>query len=304
MATIKIKDADLTDRYYAVTGEGTTVNPYQNVAPSFEISHAINEVFSTYGDVVSVWEKAKSLREFGRNATVGTSFETIAEFQGTTANETFVTTNIVDSIVSSSSSDTSQTIVIEGHTVDGSGNLTFVSQEAVLTGQTEVTLTTPLARVTRAYVKSSGTFGTTPAALVGTVYIYDNTGGISSGVPVTPAATKITISAGQTQSQKCATSISSTDYYFIENFAADIGVTGGSAVRVECLIEIRDIFNGGVWRPIGRNIELTVGQNGVVQKFNPLLIVPKNHDIRVVAKTNANTAEVTAQFSGYLAIVT
>lgn len=262
-----------------------------------------NEIYKTYGDVVSFMEKGKTLTKFGDNLTVGTSFETVATFQGTTANETFVTTNIIDSIVSDSASDTSQTIVIEGHTTDVSGNLTFVSQEKALTGQTEATLDTPLARATRMYVKASGTFGTDPTALVGNVYVYDNTGGIASGVPNTPAATKCMIVAGETQSNKCATSISSTDYWAISLFKASIGNSGGSASYVTLRIERRDVANGGAWRPLGGDINVIVGQPSPPFIYDNPLIIPTNHDVRVVAKTDSNTAEVTSLLHGLLATV-
>ena len=268
---------------------------------SSRILHAESVVLEAYGDTVSVADKAKDLNKFGRNLVVGTSPETIGEFQGAVGNETFVTTNIIDSIVSSSASDTTQTIVIEGHTVDGSGNLTFVVQEAALNGQTEVTLGTPLARASSAYVKASGTFGTTPAALAGTVSIYDNTDGISGGVPVTAAATKLLISAGDTQSEKCATALSSTDYWFISHFSAGIGKAGGSASRVAVRAEVRDLPNGGAWLPIGREIILIPDVIGRTIQFDPFLIVPKNHDVRVVASTDSNTAEVFAELGGYLA---
>lgn len=266
-----------------------------------DIMQAQNVVFNTYGDVVSVGEKAKNLNKFGADYTATSTFGTVAILQGTAINETFVTTNIIDSIVSSSASDTTQTITIEGHIADGSGNLTFVVQDAVLNGQTEVTLTTPLARCSRLTVKGTGTFGSTPANLVGSVYCYDNTDGITAGVPNTDAATKAMLLPGDTQNQKCATSISSTDYWFIATFGAGVGVSGGSASRVEFKLQIRDVENGGAWIPLGREIVIDVDQNGENIQLSPYLIVPKNHDFRVQAKTNANTAQVFAEIDGYLA---
>lgn len=276
-----------------------------------KVRQAINEVLSAYGDTVSVEAKAKSLYKFGRNRTVGTSWETVAEQQSTEANETFVSTNIIDSIVSSNAGDT-QTITVEGHTIDASGNLTFVSQNIALTGQTPATLTTPLARATRAFVAPSGTFNSPPAALAGNVSVYDDTDGESSGVPTTASATKLLIIAGETQSEKAATSISQTDYWFIGYFAAGIGVSGGNAAigvsggnaaRVTVRMETRDVPNGGVWRPMGVDVALVVGQPAPPVPFPALRIVPKNHDWRIVAKSDANTAEVFAEAGGVLAAV-
>lgn len=267
------------------------------------IRHAINVISGTYGDTVSVEAKAKSLNKFGRTTNADSAVRTtIGAFQGSVVNETFVSTNIVDSIVSDSASDT-ETIVVEGHTIDGSGNLTFVSQEATLTGTTEVTLSTPLARATRAYVKA-GTFGSPASDLVGNVYIYDNTDGISSGVPVTAAATKCMITAGDNQSEKCATAVSQSDYWLITSLTVAIAGSSASTVNVEFEIEARDVANGGVWRPLGAKISIRAGSNSVFhENFFPYFIIPKNHDVRAVATSNTNNTEVIADIQGVLAAV-
>lgn len=302
MSTIKIIDGESNEKIYQTVGQGNATYPLMSVVPDYKLALAIAEIESTYNDVVNIHKKAKSLIKFGRNKSIGNSFETLAEFQGSVANETFVSTNIIDSIVSSNAGD-NQTIVIEGHTIDGVGNLTFVVQEAILNGQSEVVLGTALARVNRAYVKSSGVFNTIPADLAGTVSIYDNTDGITAGIPDTDAATKLVIKAGETQSQKCATSISSQDYWILTHFGAAIGIAGNSSNYAEVRIEIKDIFNGGVWRPIGRTISLVPNSIGRGFDFEPCLIIPKNHDIKVVAKVNSGTAEIYAQIGGYLAII-
>ena len=261
---------------------------------------------ATYGTKVSVWQKGKALGKFGRNRTVGTSYETVAEFQGATAQETFVTTNIIDSISSSDAADTSKSFVIEGHTISTTGELPFVIQTATTDatdGRTKVALTTPLARATRIYLKASGTFASPQTTHAGTIYVYDDTDGITIGVPNTAAATKILLLPGETQSEKCSTSISDKDFWFIDRFNASIGNSGGGANRVTLRIETRRVSEGGAWRPTGSEIVLVVGQSAVEREFVPVLVVPSNSDVRVVAKSNLNTAEVSAQISGFLAIV-
>lgn len=272
-----------------------------------DIAQAEAVVYSTYGDTVSVAAKAKNLNKFGRNRVVSTTYETVAEFQGTTSEETFVSTNLIDSISSSASGDTSKTYTIEGQTIDGNGNLTFVVQNATTDasdGQTKVALTTPLARATRMYLAASGTFNSPQTVHSGVIYVYDDTDGISGGVPVTAAATKILLLAGQTQSEKCATAISQSDYWFLTGFSAGVGNAGAASVSyITCQIQTRDVANGGVWRPLGHEIVLVPDQTGVQRSFSPFLIVPKNHDVRVQAKTDTSNAEVFAQLSGYLAAV-
>lgn len=260
------------------------------------------------GTGVSVVSKAKDLVKFGRNNAVGTTFETVAVFQGTTANETFVSTNLIDSIASTDqTNDVGLTITIEGHTIDASGNLTFTVQSVTLDGtdaRTEVALTTPLARATRAYVANSGTFDSPQAVPTGTIYVYDNTDGQTAGVPTTAAATKLVIEAGETQSEKCATSVSYKDFWFIETISASISTATGPTTIITARVEIRDVFNGGVWRPMGKDFTLFDGQNGVTFDYEPLLIVPPNHDVRLRAKTDAGSSGVYGSIQGFLAIVT
>lgn len=273
---------------------------------SGDIARAEDVVLSTYGDTVSVSEKAKHLNKWGDNNSVGTSWETIMSLQGSETNETFVSTNLIDSVSSSDAADTSLTITIEGHTIDGSGNLTFAVQDVTTDasdGRTKVTLSTPLARATRAYVKNSGTFNSPQSAPAGNIYIYDDTDGITNGVPNTAAATKMMLDIGYTQSEKCATTISATDYWFISYFSAAISDASPTAGLITCRIERRDVANGGVWRPMGRDIILVAGGQGGVIEFSPYLIVPKNHDIRVRAQTDTGTAEIHAEVGGYLAEV-
>lgn len=298
-AGIATNTADIATNVGDIAALDIRVTDLENLGA---VAQAERVVLSTYGETVSVADKKKNLNKFGSNLSVGTTFETVSRQQGASINETYVSTNIVGSIVSSSVTDT-QTMVVEGHTIDGSGNLTFVVQEATLNGQAEVALPSPMARANRIYVKPSGVFNAPQAAITGTVSVYDNTGGVTSGVPNVDAATKVLLLPGEVQSEKCATSTSATDYWFISTFVGGIGNAGGSASRVTFRIETRDVAGGGVWRPQGRVIVVNVGENAESESFDPLLIVPKSHDIRVVAATDSNTAEVFAELRGVLAVV-
>lgn len=160
-----------------------------------------------------------------------------------------------------------------------------------------------MARANRMFVANSGTFNSPQSALAGNVYVYDSTDGETAGVPDTAAATKILVRAGETQSQKAASSISSADYYFITGLSAAIGGAGGNANRVTIRLERRDVANGGVWRPTDRNIILPVAGAGVKIDFDPIVIIPPNHDFRIRAKTDSNTADVQASVFGSLAII-
>lgn len=276
----------------------------QELFDGMDITQAQNVIMGTYGDTVSVATKKKNLNKFGRTVNADSGIKTtVGIFQGSVVNETHVSTNVIDSIVSSDAGDTTQDIAIEGHTIDGSGVLTFVSQTVSLNGQTEVTLGTPLARVSRAYVANSGVFDSPFAALAGNVSVYDNTDGITAGVPNTAAATKIIIEAGKTQSEKCATSISGTDYWLLSSFHATIEESGPAAAA-DFYVETRDIENGGVWRPLGVELSLdTAAMPSGAIEFRPFRIIPKNHDVRVYVVSDTNNTQVDAELEGYLAEV-
>lgn len=244
--------------------------------------YAIREIEESYG--VRVYPKSKSLLKFGESDTIGTSYELV---WGQGGAETDPTTNAISHISSSSGSDT-QAITIEGHTVDGSGNFTFVTQSVTLTGQTKKALTTSLARCSRAYVS-----GTT--ANVGDVYIYEDDT-VTAGVPATASKIHAKIDAGLNQTFKAKTTFSSTDYFI---------VTGGygsleekTAAVVDFIFEVRQ--KGSVYRPI-----MTLSTNGapIIYNFKPYGIVPANADVRVRARADGAGTNVGCGFSGVICSV-
>lgn len=252
----------------------------------YKVAQAINQIANTYGDKVTVDGKGKTLRKFGRNNAVGSSFETVWQTGG---DETYATTNAIDTISSSNSGDT-QAVRIEGHAIDN-GELTFVVQSATLNGQNKVVLSTPLARITRLYNN-----GTTDFA--GTIYGYEDDT-VTAGVPQTTSKIHMTVTEGN-QSEKAATSISKDDYYIVTN--AQFFVFTKTAETVEFIGEIREV---GTTNKVWRRIYSTVASNTQTysETFDPPFIIPKNHDIRVRAKSDGTTVEVGASFNGYLAKV-
>ena len=272
---------------YSVNGEW---KPMTSLTP---IEYAEDIIREQYGVNTSVELRATPISKFGRNLTVGATEETVAEFEGTVANEAYVSTNLIDTVVSTSASDTMICVLI-GFTIDGLGNLTSVSQDVTFAGTTPVPLVTPMARAVRMYVKPSGVFNAPQSLPVGNLYVYDN-------ADATTARTKLMILAGNSQTEKCATCTSSTDYAFISEFCLGIGDSGNQTDVVTARIEARDISGGGVWRPMGGEVTIPPGENRIFATFNPLMIVQPNHDIRVVARTDAGTAEVYATVRGGLA---
>jgi len=270
-----VKDANASDKYFQTLEDGTSANPFQSVVPDYQLAHAQNVIFDTYGDTVSIWDKAKTLSKFGKNSDLDTGTrETIWETGG---DETLKTANDIDVIVSSNAGDT-QSVVIEGHTISGT-DLTFVVQTLTLNGTTNVSLTTPLARVTRAYNNGSTDFA-------GTITVKDN-----------GSTTHLTINGadGQNQSRKCQTSLSQFDYYIVTGLSG--GVIGSVSATVTFEFQVKEI--GKVWRTIREFNSSTYTE----EKLTTPIIVKPNSDVRMVGLSGTNNTKAIASFSGYLASI-
>ena len=253
--------------------------------PDGRLVQAEREIEATYGDRVSVDRKAKSLLKFGKSAELGTSgLETVWTLGG---NETYVSSNDI-SHISSSSGDT-QEIYVEGHTVDD-GEFTFVTQTATLSGNTKVSLDTPLARVSR--VSNNGS-----TEVVGRVVVYEDTT-VSGGVPTDETKIHIDMVDGHQQSFKAATTLSKEDYYVMTGFYG--AVSAKKSAAADFYIEIRN--PNGVFLPKACFTASSTGGNSDIS-LDPAIIVPKNSDIRVRCDTETNQAVVFGIFKGYLAKV-
>lgn len=267
-------------------------NPSTDIARQYEdclLTQAANDIYRSTGDVISTTDKAKTLAKFGRFDAVGTSFVTLQNEGG---DETYVSTNSIDTISSSDAGDNQDTVV-EGHTISN-GKLTFyssaVSEETItIDGQNKVTLPTPLARVTRLYNN-----GTTDFA--GDIYVYEDDT-VTSGVPQTASKIHMKVSEGN-QSEKCSTSISDADYYIIKSFTGYC--FDKATATVEFIGELRSV---GTTNKVFRRVFSTAGSNGqpTTVYFDPPFIVPRNTDIRVRAQADGANTDVGAQFTGYLA---
>ena len=241
------------------------------------ITRAIKNIEADYGDVVSVDSKNKSLIKFGVNTDIDSGItETVWEVGG---NETYPTGNNIDIVTSTSGSDT-QEVIIEGHTLSGS-DLTFVTQTATLNGAADVTLSTPLYRANRMYNNGSTDFA-------GIVTVEDN------GTSV-----NLQVQAGDVnQSLKCATSLSSTDYWIVT--ALDIGVRRTNTAAVDFELQVREY--GKVWRT-RYFMSDSSNAGGKLFQLNPCIIIKKNSDIRMVATSLVNNVGVTASIHGVLASI-
>lgn len=259
------------------------------------VPYAGQIVKDTYGDVVSVARKSKELRKWGLNSAVGTSKSVIMTMKVGINEETMASSNAITTVISSSTSDTGGIAVdlYEGHDWNG-GELSFVVENTntALTGRTAVTLPTALVRCTRARL-------TQPCA--GDVYFYQG-GATTNGVPDTGNQIHLIIPAGEIQSQKASTSVSNEDYWFI--FDATASVLEKTASWAQFRIEIKSATAANnSWYPITQWVGVSDSSGTISLLGNgDFLIVPKNHDVRIVAIANA-TISTAAGMSGPLALV-
>lgn len=257
--------------------------------PDGRLVQAEREIYQTFGEVVSVDQKSKSLVRFGKSAALTTgSLQTVWTVGG---NETYVSDNIIDSISSSSTSDT-ELIYIEGHTVSGTGQdqkFTFVTQRVQLNGQTRVALSVPLARVSLAY-NDNGT------PLVGRVAVYENTP-LTGGIPTNVTKIHIDIPLGLQESFKAATTFSDNDYYILTGGFGSVSLKQDGAA--DFYLEIRE--PGKIFRQVS-GISATNAGPWIIN-LDPAVVIPKNCDVRVRAETSVNNLVVFTNFQGYLAKV-
>jgi len=258
--------------------------------PDGRLVQAEREIQATFGDVVSIDKKAKSLLKFGKSAELSAdTMETIWSLGG---NETYVQDNLIDSIVSSGAADNEE-IYIECHTVEGTGadqKFTFLTQTVTLDGQNRVPLPTPVARVSTAY-NNNGT------ELTGSVYVYQETP-LTNGVPQDLTKVHEHIPQGFQQSFKAATTFSDEDYYVLTGGFGS--VSNKQAASVDFYLEVRTA--GKVFRQGAAVSASSTGGSWDIN-LDPCIIIPKNADIRITCETSTQGAVVFGSFKGYLAKV-
>ena len=258
--------------------------------PDARLVQAEREIQSTFGDVVSIDKKAKSLLKFGKSAELNAdTMETVWSYGG---HETYVNDNLIDSISSSNVADNEE-IYLECHTVEGTGTdqkFTFMTQTINLNGQSRVPLPTPVARVSKAY-NNNGT------ELVGGVYVYEDTP-LTNGVPQDRTKVHAHIPQGFQQSFKAATTFSDQDYYIITGGFGS--VSNKQAASVDFYLEVRTA--GKIFRQGAAVSASSTGGSWQID-LDPCIIIPRNADIRITCETGSQGAVVFGSFKGYLAKV-
>ena len=257
----------------------------------FWLEKAIVDIQNKYGHSVSVHKKSDNLLKFGRSEAVSTTTKTtLMTLPSGVFNETYVTDNLITTVSSASALDTAANnasdIIITGCTVDGSGNFTFVEQTAALNGTAQITLTTPLSRADRIYNADS-------AEMTGPVYVYE-TGTATAGVPDTSAAVHLMLRGGEQQSEKCAVTIPSDEYWIVMGVYGD--TLEKSAANAEIAFEVR--LKGKVFR---KQFDLSASEKtGSFRRSPPYIIIRPNSDVRMRALASGLNTQVSGGMFGTL----
>lgn len=276
MSTIQIKDGADVTRHYNTIEAGTSGEPHEPVLPPYAVTYSIGRVFADDGVTVSVQERAASSFEFGVNSDIGTSLETVWLTGG---NETFLSANSINRVVSDDAGDT-QDVIIFGHTISGN-DFTLVEQTATLNGTSAVTLSTPLARVHRMLNNDNTDFA-------GDITIFINAG-----------ATYMTVASVANQSTKCSFTTASDEYLFVT--AITFSASRSNTAKVDFLFQVRN--EGKSFRTVFRGLATDTSGTHFIELAIPLIVKP-NSDMRVQAISSAVNTEVWASFGGYLAVIT
>jgi hypothetical protein len=255
---------------------------------------AVREIFRQYGDKVKIGRK--TIHKYGLSESVTSAtlwdLNSFSTSEDSAEREIYLTSNTIDSISSSDSSDTDIPISIEGMTRSGD-ELSFVSQTVNTSagdGQTRVALTTPLCDCTRMR-----------GVTTGDVYAYENTT-ISGGIPSDKTKVHNVMDGVEHTSLKAATSVASGNYLVITNIWASLGRTSGNNLAdVRMMVSnLGDPILGDEFYSINPwSISPEAGPNA--PSVSPFIIIKPNSRIKMSAQASGSTLTVFAGFSGFFA---
>lgn len=264
------------------------------------VMDAIIRTKQDYGRNVSVAKKKKILKKYGSVTaamSTGTAFTMVGTLQGSEVLETYATGNTIDSLACTDN-DFAGDIYIEGQTEQDYG-WDFSGQIVTSTGFTAATLDPPLIRASRMIDLSTNEDDRLASDKL--IYLYDSSynGGttVSSGVPSEAKASKLIMSGRYGKTQKCATSLSHRDFWFIES--VEIGVSKKTTASGLAYLRVRR--NGHIFI-VEDNGSFSNTTGPYIWRPDNLFIVPPMSDIEACVSDLSADAIVYARIEGYLAI--
>lgn len=221
-----------------------------------------------------------AINKFGYNSDIdtGSTPEDVWDYGGV---YTFSTTADIDQLSSSDNGDT-QLVTLIG--LDA--NWDEVSQTKTLTGQTPVTLDTPLLRIYRMYNSGSSDFS-------GNIYVSTNGAALTAGVPDVATTVRAMVTNGNNQTLMCIYTIpAGHSAFFISGYVAYAKSSSTGAI-----LEWRARPNGGVFQI--KSIISLLGQGSSTWSYHygipPML--PEKTDIKITCSdVEANNTGVSGGF--------
>lgn len=263
-------DAWLAMRQLSV-GPASGLAIAQGKVPGLSSVHKFGEAgnIDTADGFVDVWDGAGDVAGLTKSGTRVYTYSTTAD---------------IDSVVSSSGSDTTD-LEVEG--LDSNWNA--VTQTVTLTGQTRVALSTNLIRVFR--MKNEGA---DPYA--GNVFCYVD-GALTAGVPNTEADVRAIIKIGNEQTMMAVYTVPNGKTGYLDQFFASVSKKTAQTSDME----LRFRKNGGVFRIKHRASVIASGTSHVGHRFTvPENGLPAKTDITILADSSANDGAVAAGYDLFL----
>ena len=274
--SIKVKDADTNDKYFATTGDGTSSVPFLAIPADYIHHVALGDV-----DGAITWHK------FGYNSDVDTaSTEVIASFGGSV---NIMTSADTLDVVSSSANDTSagtgaQSVLITG--IDE--NHAYQIEVVTMNGVTPVTTTNSWLGVNRVVVLSSGSSNSNE----GNITIDDNAGtvGVQAYIPTGDSTTQQMIFHTEINKTFLLSDI-------VINALKLSGGGGSPRIIVKCFSYSR--VTETTYEVFRKNIDTSL-ENTLTVNFKIPLVFTGREVIYFTAGTDVNNTEVSGRFTGIL----
>lgn len=274
--SIKVKDADSTDKYYQTSGDGSSSSPFLGVVADYKHQVALGNI-----DGSAVWNK------FGYNSDIDTAApEVVASFGGSinimTSSDTLDV--VSDDATDDSGSTGATSVLITG--IDE--NHAYQIEVVTMDGLTTVTTTNSWLGVNRVVVLSSGTNGSN----AGNITIDDTAGTVG---------TQAYIPAGDSTTQQMIFHTEINKTFLMEDIilnALKISGGGGSP-RITFKGFSYSRVTETTYEVFRMNLDTSL-ENSIIIRQNAPLVFTGREVIYFTAETDVNNTEVSGRFTGLL----
>ena len=280
MATIVVKDANLTDREYNVDGAGTSAIPYRNITADFYAEvrkgnvpkHSIVQKFGAVDNVTTAITPVTTSKTY-QTPTAPVALE-------------LVSTDNTNDVAGGSGA---RSITLEGLS-NTNGAWTFESQTVALNGTTAVAVPNSMLRVYRMYVASSGSYAAagTPSHN-STITLQVASAGAAWGVITSES------SFGLGQSEIAVYSVAAGETAYMLN--KSIAIEGTKSANVFLFVRegadtVAAPFTPMRVKEVERNLDQLQARKGNA----PLVKVVGPADVGFMAQSTSTTTDVSIDF--------